>query len=73
MEANFGEIVIEIYAVSFKKMHLKMSYRKFYLGLNVLTTVDGWKSVVMYGWKITSIARTWQMIAWQLGATAQMF
>ena len=53
MEANFGEIVIEIYAVSFKKMHLKMSYRKFYLGLNVLTTVDGWKSVVMYGWKIT--------------------
>ena len=39
---NFSEIWIEIYTVSFKKMHLKMSSRKwrpFGLGLNVLTEI----------------------------------
>ena len=38
---NFSEIWIEIYTVSFKKMHLKMSsgkWRPFCLGLNVLMT-----------------------------------
>ena len=37
---NFSEILIEIHAFSFKKMHLKMSsakWRPFCLGLNVLT------------------------------------
>ena len=37
--ANFSEILIGIYAFSFKKMHLKMSsakWRPFCLGLNVL-------------------------------------
>ena len=37
---NFGEILIEIYIFSFKKMPLKMSsgnWRQFCLGLNVLT------------------------------------
>ena len=37
---NFSEILIEILAFSFKKMHLKMSsgkWRPFCLGLNVLT------------------------------------
>ena len=36
---NFNEILIEIHAFSFKKMHLKMSsakWRPFCLGLNVL-------------------------------------
>ena len=36
---NFSEILIEIHAYSFKKMHLKMSsgkWRPFCLGLNVL-------------------------------------
>ena len=36
---NFSEILIEIYALSFKKMHLKLSsgkWRPFCLGLNVL-------------------------------------
>ena len=36
---NFSEILIEIHAFSFNKMHLKMSsakWRPFYLGLNVL-------------------------------------
>ena len=36
---NFSEMLIEIYRVSFKKMHLKMSsakWRPFCLGLNVL-------------------------------------
>ena len=36
---NFSEILIKIYAFSFKKMHLKVSsgkWRPFYLGLNVL-------------------------------------
>ena len=40
---NFSEILIEIYIFSFKKMHLKMSSRKwrpFCLGLNVLTSLD---------------------------------
>ena len=39
---NFGEILIEIYTFSFKKMHLKMSSGKwlpFCLGLNVLIYV----------------------------------
>ena len=38
-ERNFSEILIEIHAFSFKKMHLKMSsgkWRPFCLGLNVL-------------------------------------
>ena len=38
---NFREILIEIHSFSFKKMHLKMSSRKwrpFCLGLNVLNT-----------------------------------
>ena len=37
---NFSEIVIGIYAFSFRKMHMKMSsgkWRPFCLGLNVLT------------------------------------
>ena len=36
---NFGEILIEIYKFSFKKVHLKMPYgkwRPFYFGLNML-------------------------------------
>ena len=44
---NFGEIVIEIYTFSFKKMHLKLSsetWQPFCLGLNVFelksTTVE---------------------------------
>ena len=40
--ARFGEIIIEIYSFSFKKMHLKMSSAKrrpFFLALNVLTDV----------------------------------
>ena len=38
---NFSEILIEIYTVSFKKMHLKMlsgKWRPFCLSLNVLTS-----------------------------------
>ena len=38
---NFSEILIEIYAYSFRKMHLKTSsgkWRPFCLGLNVFTT-----------------------------------
>ena len=37
---NFSEIIIEIYALSFKKLHFKMSsgtWRPFCLGLNVLS------------------------------------
>ena len=37
---NFGEMLIEIYVFSFKKMHFKMSsakLRPFCLGLSVLT------------------------------------
>ena len=40
---NFSEILIEIRAFSFKKMHLKVSSgkrRPFYLGLNVLTVLE---------------------------------
>ena len=40
LETNFSEILSEIHAFSFKKMHLKMSSgkrRPFGLGLNVLT------------------------------------
>ena len=39
LQTNFSEILIEIYTLSFKKMHLKMSsgkWRPFWLGLNVL-------------------------------------
>ena len=39
LRTNFGEILIEIYTFSFKKMHLKMSaakWRPFCLSLNVL-------------------------------------
>ena len=39
LETNFGEILIEIYIFSFKKMHLKMSsgdWRPFCLSFNVL-------------------------------------
>ena len=39
---NFSEILSEIHAFSFKKMHLKMSsakWRPFCLGLNVLNSV----------------------------------
>ena len=39
---NFSEILIEIHAFSFRKIHLKMSsgkWRPFYLGLNVLNKV----------------------------------
>ena len=42
MGTNFTEILVEIHAFSFKKMHLKMSsgkWRPFCLGLNVLTPV----------------------------------
>ena len=38
---NFSDILIEIHAFSFKKMHLKMSsgkWRPFCLGLNVLSS-----------------------------------
>ena len=41
LATNFSEILIEIHAFSFKKMHLKMSsakWRQFCLGLNVLNT-----------------------------------
>ena len=41
---NFGEIVIELYRFSFKKIHLKMSsgkWRPSCLGLNVLKHFDG--------------------------------
>ena len=34
---NFSEILIGIQPISFKKMHFKMSFAKFCLGLNVLT------------------------------------
>ena len=39
---NCGEILSEMYTISVKKMHLKMSsakWRPFCLGLNVLTNV----------------------------------
>ena len=39
---NFSEILVEIYAFSFKKMHLKMSsgkWRPFCLGLNMLNEI----------------------------------
>ena len=42
LRTNFNEIIIKIYTFSYKKMHLKMSSRKwrsFCLGLNVLTAV----------------------------------
>ena len=42
---NFSEILIEIHAFSFTKIHLKMSswkWRPFFLGLNVLLCVDMW-------------------------------
>ena len=41
---NLSEIVIEIQAFSFKKMHLKISsgkWRPFCLGLNVLSNSEG--------------------------------
>ena len=40
---NFSEVLSDIHAFSFKKMHLKMSsakWRPFCLGLNVLSTVE---------------------------------
>ena len=40
LETNFGEILVGIQTLSFKKMHLKMSsakWRLFRLGLNVLS------------------------------------
>ena len=42
---NLSEILIEIHAFLFKKIHLKMSswkWRPFCLGLNVLLCVDMW-------------------------------
>ena len=43
---NFSEILIEIYAFSFKKMHFKMSgkWRPSCLSLNVLTAIMLWHS-----------------------------
>ena len=49
---NFSEIVIEIDAFSFKKMHLKMSsgkWQPFCLGLNVLTPTGMGKLVCVKG------------------------
>ena len=49
--ANFGEILIEILAFSFKKMYLKMSSRKwlpFCLGLNVLKKMTSWQHIGMH-------------------------
>ena len=43
---HFSEMLIEIYTISFKKMHVKMSpekWRPFCLGLNVLT-LRGWET-----------------------------
>ena len=53
---NFSEILIEIHAFSFKKMHLKMSSgkrRPFCLGLNVLR--KGEKEVWEYGFAFLTI------------------
>ena len=51
---TFSEILIEIGAVSFKKMHLKMSstkWRPFCLGINVLTTHLPWAGGSV--WRLT--------------------
>ena len=48
---NFSEIIIEIHAFSFMKMHLNMSFgkrRPFCLGLNVLTTKTPRQCVMVY-------------------------
>ena len=46
---NFSEILIEIHAFSFKKMHLKMSsekWRPFCLGLHVLNPNKPWSILI---------------------------
>ena len=48
---NVGEILIDIYVLSFKKMHLEMSSgkrRPFCLGLNVLNWGNGWVMTLNY-------------------------
>ena len=63
---NFSEILIEIHAFSFKKIHLKMSsgkWRPFCLGLNVLTQCG---LVTKYG--ITLLGQHWFRSYCLLGA-----
>ena len=66
---NFSEILLEIHAFSFKKMHLKMSsgkWRPFCLGLKVLMGLLGAQHQIKrnYIWIIT-IETFNVMIAWQ--------
>ena len=55
---KFGEILIEIYTLSFKKMHLKMSSgkcRPFCFGLNVLRLQVSVTVLLSMGWLIRSL------------------
>ena len=53
---NFSEILLEIYILSFIKMHLKMSsrrWRPFCLGLNVLNAIWGHSHSATPWWPVT--------------------
>ena len=59
LRTNFSEISIEIYAVSIKKMHLKMTSWKwwpFCLGLNVSNVPKPCLSAIMYIYGLCSAA-----------------
>ena len=58
LETNFSEIVSEIHAFSFTKMHLKMSFgtwRPFCVGLNVLTECSNAISSYMSAYELLDI------------------
>ena len=60
----FSEILSEIHAFSFKKMHMKMSsakWRPFCLGLNVLTQIKAWPR-----WTTFSQATLFNTFSWKL-------
>ena len=59
---NFSEMLIEIHAFSFKKIHLKMSsekWRLFCLGLNVLTTWGTVVRVANNGWAYSALCMSY--------------
>ena len=75
--ANFSEMLIEIYAFSFKKMHVKMSSAKrwpFCLGLNVLTvrllgclawSMPFYSDMASYLWSNISNNSLWKTVVYR--------
>ena len=73
IETKFYKILIKIYTFSFKKIHLKMSSRKwrlFCLGLNVLTVL--WPSCIYWsevgsGLLLYACYMLWESPSWKNG------